>query len=194
MDVTEYIAITYDNTQQALSQYHWQGLLHRRKGVYTLSESGYRRMEYLRDVTGQTPNMQRHTLFQIPLRYRDITLLHRGTHPDITDKKSCFVTPYRISDIPVYYRDIHRDIRGSPVGTYGDILALNQYVPVTLRCLGERYYGQSQRASYVWVKLLIHLRQVICYTKSQRVHDLVNRQLNVLDGSHYLTIKIHLSS
>ena len=47
--VAEYIGISSDAAWKALSRYYWQGLLHRRKGVYTLSERGYERLVYLQE-------------------------------------------------------------------------------------------------------------------------------------------------
>ena len=42
--------ISHVSTRQALSRYHYQRLLNRRKGVYTLSDTGYQRLEYLREI------------------------------------------------------------------------------------------------------------------------------------------------
>ena len=46
--VAEYIGISSDAAWNALSRYHWQGLLHRKKGVYTINENGLQRISYLR--------------------------------------------------------------------------------------------------------------------------------------------------
>ncbi len=51
MQVADYLDISYDAARQALSRYYWQGLLHRRKGVYTLSERGRQRMDFIRGDT-----------------------------------------------------------------------------------------------------------------------------------------------
>jgi predicted transcriptional regulator of viral defense system len=47
MDVAEETGISYVNARKALSRYHYQGLLDRRKGVYTINEKGRERLEYL---------------------------------------------------------------------------------------------------------------------------------------------------
>ena len=51
MEVADYIGISYDAARLALSRYHYQGLLNRQKGIYTLSDSGVSRLNYLRQDT-----------------------------------------------------------------------------------------------------------------------------------------------
>jgi Mn-dependent DtxR family transcriptional regulator len=50
-EIAEYLDISYIAARKALSRYYWQGLLHRRKWVYSISERGRERVDYLREST-----------------------------------------------------------------------------------------------------------------------------------------------
>ena len=47
-DVADYLGIRLDAAKMALSRYHYQRLLNRTRGLYQLSEKGFKRLEYLR--------------------------------------------------------------------------------------------------------------------------------------------------
>lgn len=42
--------IEWEAAKKCLTRYYWMGLLHRRRGLYWMSDRGYERLEYLQSL------------------------------------------------------------------------------------------------------------------------------------------------